>query len=138
TVDLAALRENYRQLRDRLGGAECAAVVKADGYGLGGGRVAAAFRQEGCNSFFVADAAEGISLREALGAGPDIFVLNGVYSGTENGCASAGLVAVANSAAQLAAWRATALRLGRRLPVAVHVDTGMARLGMPPVEVAAL
>jgi alanine racemase len=138
TIDLAALRLNYRRLRDRLYGAECAAVVKADGYGLGGARVAAAFREEGCNSFFVADASEGIALRAALGAGPDIFVLNGVYPGTEDDCASAGLVAVANSAAQLAAWRATALRLGRRLPVAVHVDTGMARLGMPPAEVEEL
>src|SRR5689334_15688094 len=101
TVDLSAIRENYRLLRDRLDGAECAAVVKADGYGLGAVEVAAALRKEGCNVFFVAHAAEGIALRQGLDDGPDIYVLNGIHPGAENDCAEAGLIAVANSAAQL-------------------------------------
>ncbi|MEW9806104.1 alanine racemase [Mesorhizobium sp. ZMM04-5] len=138
TIDLAALRENYRRLRDRLGGAACAAVVKADAYGLGAGEVAAALRKDGCGTFFVAHAAEGLALRMALGAGPEILILNGIHPGAEVDCAEAGLIAVANSAAQLAAWRETARRLGRRLPVAIQGDTGMSRLGMPPSEVDGL
>jgi alanine racemase len=35
TIDLDAIRANYRFLRERLNGVSCAAVVKADAYGLG-------------------------------------------------------------------------------------------------------
>lgn len=135
TVYLDAIRENYRLLRERLDGAECGAVVKADGYGIGAAEVVSALREEGCRSFFVAHAAEGIWLRQALGAKSDIYVLNGVHPGAEDDCAEAGLIAVANSAAQLAAWQGTARRLGKSLPVAVQVDTGMSRLGMSPADV---
>ena len=110
TIDLGAIRENYRLLRARLGGAASAAVVKADGYGLGAAQVAAALRKEGCGVFFVAHAAEGLSLRQALGDKPEIFVLNGIHPGAEDACAAAGLIAVANSAEQLAAWREAARR----------------------------
>ena len=137
TIDLDALRENYRRLKARLRGAACA-VVKADGYGLGAAVVASALLEEGCRSFFVAHAAEGVSLRRALGEIPEIYVLNGIYPGAEDDCAEAGLTAVANSAAQLAAWRDAAQRLGRRLPVAVQVDSGMSRLGMSAAEVEAV
>lgn len=138
TIDLGALRENYRRLKARLHGAACAAVVKAEAYGLGAAEVASALREEGCDHFFVAHSAEGIALRQALGDGPEIYLLNGIHPGAEDACAKAGLTAVANSAAQLAAWQAAAGRLGRKLPVAVQVDTGMSRLGMPPSEVEGL
>jgi len=138
TVDLGAVRENYRRLRERLDGAECGAVVKADGYGLGAAEVAAALLREGCRSFYVAHAAEGIVLRQAIGNLADVYILNGVHPGAEDDCAIAGLIAVANSAEQLVAWRAAARRLRRRLPVAVQVDSGMSRLGMSPDEVDSL
>ena len=51
TIDLDAIRENYRRLRARLGNTACAAVVKADGYGLGAAQVALALRKEGCRTF---------------------------------------------------------------------------------------
>ena len=47
TIDLGAIRENYRRLRAQLGGGRCAGVVKADGYGLGAAEVALALREEG-------------------------------------------------------------------------------------------
>lgn len=134
TVDLDALRANYRQLRALCAG-ECAGVVKADGYGLGAGRIAMALAREGCRHFFVAHVAEGLELRRAIGPDPVIFVLNGIFPGAEDAGAGAGLTAVANSLAQLWAWRATAARLGRRLAVAVQLDSGMSRFGMPPEEV---
>jgi alanine racemase len=135
TIDLGAIRKNYRLLRDRLDGARCAAVVKADGYGLGAAQVASALRKEGCEAFFVAYAAEGISLRQSLGGGPDIYVLNGILAGAEDECVKAGLTVVANSTEQLAVLQADAPRRARALPVAVQVDTGMSRLGMSPDEV---
>ncbi len=138
TIDLGAVRENYRRLKARLGGARCAGVVKADGYGLGAAVVAKALRKEGCDVFFVAHVGEALDLRAALGSGPAIHVLNGLPPGAEAEAAAAGLIAVANSAEQLLAWRTTARRLGRKLPVAVQADSGMARLGMMPAEVEAL
>ncbi len=138
TIDLGAVRENYRRLKARLGSTRAAAVVKADGYGLGAARVARALMAEGCDTFFVALAGEGIELRAALGSGPTVYVLNGLPPGAEAQAAAAGLVPVLNSAGQIAAWREAARRLGRKLPAAVQVDSGMSRLGMAPAEVEAV
>ncbi|WP_322416934.1 alanine racemase [Mesorhizobium huakuii] len=138
TIDLGAIRENYRRLKARLGGVACAGVVKANGYGLGAAQVAAALTREGCDIFFVALLAEGIALRKAIGTGPDIYVLNGLPPGSEPEAVAAGLCAVINSGAQLKAWRAAAHGAGRRLPAAIQVDSGMSRLGMAPAEVEAL
>ena len=138
TVDLAAIRANYRTLRDRAAPARVAAVVKADAYGLGAAMVAPALVREGCATFFVAHLGEGIALRAALGAGPDILVLNGLPPSAESACAQANLIPVLNSLPQLTAWNDLAGALKRRLPAAIQVDSGMHRLGMPPDEVDAL
>ena len=71
TIDLGALQENYRRLKAHLQGAACAAVVKADGYGLGAAVVASALREVGCRSFVVAHAVEGVALREQTGIAYD-------------------------------------------------------------------
>lgn len=138
TIDLGAVRENYRRLKARLDGVACAGVVKADGYGLGAVQVANALRKEGCETFFVAHLWEGISLRDALGAAPTIFVLHGLLPGSEAQGEAAALTPVINSTGQLAAWRSLARRLGKELPAAIQVDSGMSRIGMAPVEVEAL
>ena len=69
-IDLGAIRANYRLLRERLGGAACAAVVKADAYGLGAAVVAPALAAEGCRQFFVAHLDEAMALRPLLPARP--------------------------------------------------------------------
>ena len=66
TIDLAAIRANYRLLRSRTGGAICSAVLKSNAYGLGAARVAPVLYQEGCRHFFVAHVDEGITLRTHL------------------------------------------------------------------------
>ena len=138
TIDLGAVRENYRRLTTRLGRVRCAGVVKANGYGLGAAKVASALAREGCDTFFVALLAEGVKLRKAIGTGPDIYVLNGLPPGSEPEAVAAGLCAVVNSVGQLKAWSAAARGGGRKLPAAVQVDSGMSRLGMAPAEVEAL
>ncbi|MGC1486209.1 MAG: alanine racemase, partial [Albidovulum sp.] len=75
TIDLAALAANWRALA-AMGGAEAAAVVKADGYGLGAGPVARALWAAGARRFFVAVAEEGAVLRKALGPEPEINILS--------------------------------------------------------------
>jgi alanine racemase len=139
TVDLAALRANYRMLAARLrGGARAAAVLKADGYGLGGAKIGSALRAEGCDFFFVALLAEAIDLRAALGDRPAIQVLNGIAPGAEEECIAAGVTPVLNSLEQLSAWHRAAERAGRRLGATLQVDSGMARIGMPASEVERL
>ncbi|RVC28651.1 alanine racemase, partial [Mesorhizobium sp. M7A.F.Ca.CA.004.04.2.1] len=132
TIDLGAIRENYRRLKARLGDVACAGVLKADGYGVGAGQVAAALLRDGCDIFFVALLGEGVALRHSLGPGPAIFVLNGIPPGAEPDAVAANLCAVINSPEQLAAWRVTARRAGRKLQAAIQVDSGMSRTGMAP------
>ena len=139
TIDLGALADNYRLLRGRLSsGADCAAVVKADAYGLGAVRVAAALWRAGCRQFFVAHLQEGIALRAALPADAEIFILNGLMPGTENSCLDARLTPVLNILAHVDGWTGLSRRRGRPLPAIVQVDSGMARLGLPPTEVELL
>jgi alanine racemase len=137
TIDLDAIRDNYRFLRAKVGGAACAGVVKADAYGLGALRVAPALAKEGCRHFFVAHLDEGIALRPYLPPHAEIFVLHGPMPGTEPEFVHHQLVPVLNSAAQVAGWRQLACRLDRMLPAIVQVDTGMSRLGLSPAEVDA-
>jgi alanine racemase len=141
TIDLDAIAANYRLLRDRAEGAVCAAVIKADAYGLGIGPVAAALVGAGCRDFFVALPAEGIALRDVLAAAAAdarIYVLDGLASGEEATYARHGLTPVLNTADEIAAWRAFAATSGARRKAAVHIDTGMARLGLDRTAIETL
>ncbi|HEU4620439.1 MAG TPA: alanine racemase [Gammaproteobacteria bacterium] len=133
-VDLDALARNYAKLRGLAAPAECAAVVKADAYGLGLGPVALRLFREGCRRFFVATEAEGLALRGLL---PDartrIYVFGGPDDGAERAFREAGLVPVLNSLAQIERW----VRAGPSRAV-LHVDTGMSRLGLSAADVGAL
>lgn len=127
TVDLAAVVANWRLLRDRHAPGAVAGVVKADGYGLGAGPVARALQAAGCDHFFVAHLSEGMALRQALGHGPMIAVLNGFPPGADE---NAALTPVLNSLGDATRHR------GR--PAILHLDTGMARLGLDAREQARL
>lgn len=138
TVDLGAIRRNYRLLKDRTGGIPVAGVVKADSYGVGATAVAQTLMEEGCDTFFVAHLSEAMALRAAIGGKPAIHVLNGVPPGAERECVDCGAVPVLNSLEQLEAWRLAAAHAGRRLAATLQVDSGMARLGLAPADVEKL
>lgn len=128
TVDLDAIVANWRLVAANAANAEAAGVVKADAYGLGMVPVARALAAAGCRSFFVATADEGIELRAALPQAR-IYVLGGPPPGAEDELAAHGLIPVLNSLEQIAAWR------GKALPAALHLDTGMSRLGLSGADV---
>jgi alanine racemase len=138
TIDLGAVCENWRSLQAAVGAAQCAAVVKADAYGLGATRVASALAGAGCRHFFVAHLDEALALKPALPAAAAVYVLHGPTPGAEGEFERHGIVPVLNSAAQIAGWRALAQRLDRELGAFVQVDTGMARLGLSPTELQAV
>ncbi len=123
-VDLTAIRANYRLLKARHSQQSCAAVVKANAYGLGAYAVAQALKQEGCREYFVATLAEAIELRAVL---PDaiIGVFNGPYLGEEAEYLQHNLLPVLNETSQLERWQAAS----DSAPAILHVDTGMTRLG---------
>lgn len=136
-IDLDAIVRNWRFLKAKAGPAACAAVVKANAYGLGLDKVAPRLVEAGCDIFCVATIDEGVALR---GIAPDvrIFVLSGPPPGGEGECAAHRLIPSINSMEQLAGWRAFAARSGHLLDTALHVDSGMTRLGLDTADVAAL
>lgn len=132
-IDLRALVENWRMVAGTVGRAECAAVVKANAYGLGDVTVASALWEAGARSFFVADIEAGLRVKTALPLSRTI-VLHGVPAGTETELVESGLVPVLSSLGEIERWGGHARRLGRKLPALIHIDTGMNRLGLPSVE----
>jgi alanine racemase len=137
TVDLAALVENWRMLGRQATPAECAAVIKADGYGCGIAPVGAALERAGCKTFFVADLDEARRLRAAV---PEhaIYVLNGLLPNTAPAYAEIKARPVIGSLVELAEWDAFCSINGWHGGAALHVDTGMNRLGISADEAAAL
>ena len=130
-IDLDAVLANWRALDALTGPAtETGAVVKADSYGLGAGRVARHLARAGCRKFFVAAAEEGAQVREALGEGVDIHVFSGHMAGDTDIIGDLGLIPMLNSIEQVT-------RHFEALPGApfgVQLDTGMNRLGMEAPE----
>ncbi len=130
-IDLGAIQTNYRLLRDRLDGGECAAVVKADAYGLGADAVAPALWSAGARRFFVALPDEALALRAVLPSA-EVYVLGGLFAGAEEDYLAHSLSPVLNSLDEVEAWRR--VPAARRLPAALHFDSGMSRLGLPADE----
>ena len=138
TIDLAAIAENYRHLQEQAQTVTCAAVVKADAYGLGAEAVAPVLAQAGCRQFFVAHLDEGIDLRRILGSGVTIAVLHGPLAGAEADFIAHDLVPVLNSLDQVSRWAAAAIAIGTKLPAVLQADTGMARFGLSESDVRIL
>src|SRR5258707_15823363 len=104
-IDLGAIVSNWRLLAERAAPAQCAAVVKANAYGLGAAPVARALAAAGCRLFFVATLDEGIALRGALGADPEIAVFNGPLPGTAAEFAAHRPIPGLNDPGQIDPWR---------------------------------
>ena len=130
-IDLSALAANFRTLQARQPRAEIAPVVKADAYGLGARRIASRLIREGARTFFVARRDEGVRLRADLGAGPVIYVLDGLDDAAV--FVAHDLRPVLNTQDQVALWGQVS-----DLKAALHIDTGMNRLGVRPDELATL
>jgi alanine racemase len=136
-IDLRAVVANWRDLGRRHPKGPVAGVVKADAYGLGAERVVEALHAAGCRHFFVAHLAEAVRIRPHAGDAL-IAVLNGLLPGDEASFVDAGVTPVLGSLAEIRRWSEHASALGHALPALLHVDTGMARLGLAPADCAVL
>jgi alanine racemase len=134
-VDLSSLCANYRLIKAEARGAAVAAVVKCDGYGLGAAAVARTLSlKENCAIFFVAYSEEGAAVRAALGdRAAEIYVFNGPFAEFLPLYRDHRLKPVLNTPEQIALW-AEAMP---GAPAALHVDTGINRLGLGPAELSA-
>ena len=133
TVDLTALAANYTLLAQKASSARTAVAIKGDAYGIGLAPAARTFWTAGCRDYFVARPVEGRELRRIL---PDaaIYVLDGLHTGQAKFYVRHGLVPCLISLDEAQAWA----RDGRRRPCALHVDTGINRIGFNDTEFRAL
>ncbi|MFK7957164.1 MAG: alanine racemase [Lysobacterales bacterium] len=117
------ITQNYRSLAEHSAPGHCAAVIKADGYGIGALPVATTLAEAGCQSFFVADAREGLLLRQQLPES-QIFLFDGVSDGDLAEVVKARLIPVLCCEKQHRLWT----HAGGNI-IAWQVDSGMNRLG---------
>lgn len=127
-VRLGAIRRNYRKLRELAQAAETSAVVKANAYGLGAAEVFPALENEGCRTAFVATLGEAQALRALSKA--TIYVLDGLLPGTAPLFDAIGARPVLSSLDEVSEWGVYCKSRGAFLRAAIHVDTGMSRLGL--------
>lgn len=128
-IDLAQIARNWQQLSAFVAPAACAAVVKADAYGLGAAEVIPALVRAGCTTFFIATPSEAEEAR-ALAPQARILALDGLLPGSADGFARLGVMPVLSSLSDVETWARTGERIGRRLCAAIHVDSGLNRLGL--------
>src|SRR5690606_24515584 len=133
-IDLDALRANWRKLNEASGQAECAAVIKANAYGLGIDQICRALTEEGCRTFFVATLDEGRRIR-AVQPGAAIYILDGLLPGAAEYYSGFDLRPALSSLSEIREWAAYCRDRWRLLSAAIHIDTGMSRLGLPEAEV---
>ena len=133
TIDLGALKANYRTLAMQAPQAETGAAIKADAYGLGLAPCAKALWDAGCRSFFVARPLEGEELRAVL---PEamIYVLDGLYSGQASYYLQHRIIPSLITMDEAREWA----RDGEGAACALHVDSGINRVSLSPDEFAAL
>ena len=135
SIDLGAIVANWRYI-DSLSSAttKTAAMVKANGYGLGANHVAGALAQAGCTEYFVANLGEAIALRRHLDSlGYDqshIMTLHGCHIDQLDDHGVFRITPVLNDLEQLSRWRMFSQQQSTRLPAMLHIDTGMTRLGL--------
>lgn len=134
TINLAALVENWRMIARKVSPAECGATIKADGYGCGACEVAQALWDAGCKTFFVALPMEGKQVRDAL---PEaiIYVLDGLFAGQADFYIAHDLRPCLVGPEDLAEWADAA---DGNHKAAVHIDTGINRLGFDQAQAEAL
>jgi alanine racemase len=137
TIDLDAIVANYKLLRSKVTPGECATVVKADAYGCGIDQVTTALSRAGCQTFFVAHLSEARRVR-AIAPEAVIYVLNGFSAAAGSGFVETYARPVINSLVELAEWDHFVATTGFTGSAALHVDTGMNRLGLTIEEAAAI
>src|SRR6201993_3258616 len=137
TIDLDAIVANWRKLEKTAVPAECSAVIKANAYGCGIEPVAKALAGAGCKTFFVATLDEARAARAAVPQAT-IYSLDGFFQNTGDIYAKINCRPVIGELNELAEWDVFCRRSGWSGGAAIHIDTGMNRLGLTIQEAQSL
>ncbi len=137
-VNLKNITHNWNYLNNYVKKAEVAASIKSNAYGLGAIEVTKSLIKTGCKSFFVATAQEALEIRN-INSHIDIYVLNGTedFNITKE-LAKKNIMVVLNNFRDLDLWTKVSENIGAKLPCAIHIDTGMNRLGFSEKDVVKL
>jgi len=138
TIDLDAIVANWRKLEKAAVPAECAGVIKANAYGCGVEPVARALSAAGCKTFFVATLDEAQAARAALPSSAAIYALSGLLQNSSDSYAKIDCRPVIGDLNELAEWDVFRRRSGWSGGAAIHIDTGMNRLGLSVTEAQGL
>jgi len=143
-IDLSALQDNFKQIRELASDSLIMAVVKADGYGHGAVASARALCEVGADWLAVSNLDEAIQLRNA-GLDKSILVLS--YTPPEEAAmlAQYHITQTVVSSEHAQALSDAAQKAGVCLRVHIKLDTGMTRVGffcrkghLPVEEIAAV
>ena len=126
-VDLRALSHNLRVVKNKTGGRDIMAVVKANAYGHGALEISRHLIQKGISKLGVAFTGEAIALRES---GINIPIT--VFFDRDNidECIRYKLTPTVFALSSARKIDAKARKLNKKIPVHIKVDTGMGRIGL--------
>lgn len=143
TIDLAAIQRNWCYVASLLKNtdvkpSQCAAVVKANAYGVGASEVASALYSAGCRYFYLATLEEAAQLRSLLPQDATLYVLGGIKEGAEPAFIELNLIPVLYSLVDIQRWLVFCAVSGSAFPCVIKIDTGMTRLGLSADELQQL
>jgi alanine racemase len=137
SVNLAAIRANYLEMRRRYRGQVLAAVVKSDAHGMGLDRVVRTLAEAGCRAFWVNDLDEAVRLGASVPEA-SVYTLMGLNGAHIHDFEAAGAIPALASMTEVEHCVRHAIVGQRKVAVAVQVDTGLGRLGLGEEELAFL
>lgn len=138
-INITNLDFNIKQIIRRVGnGKKITAIIKADAYGHGAGKVAAVLRANGIKSFGVATLSEAIRLRESGFTTEEIIILGITPDPYAEQIVKYNLSPVVCSYSNAEAISTAARREARLINGYIAVDTGMGRIGYLPNDSSAI
>ena len=133
TIDLGAIKRNYRTIADFVGkGTITSVVVKNDAYGMGAKKVSTALYDAGCRDFWTAYLSEALTIRKVLPNDAKIYYLQGFQGSDIPVIKEKQIIPVINSLNEFNAIR------NNNLEFVLFVDTGFSRLGLRAEEIDAI
>ncbi|MCL2566764.1 MAG: alanine racemase [Alphaproteobacteria bacterium] len=136
-IDSQAIAANYNLIKEQSNGAEISWVLKNNAYGLSVENILPIAKQVQCQHIFVATLLEGIHIKEILSENyqPNIYILNPILPAQQNELLANNLIPVLNTLHQIESWNNFAKSKAKKLPVVLHIETGINRLSLMRAEI---
>jgi alanine racemase len=130
-VDLGKIVGNFQTIRRRVQPCRLMPVVKANAYGLGMAKIAAALAAAGADAFGVAEINEALTVKPF---GIPVQILGNLLPDEVEPAVEAGIWCPVGSVEDARRVSRAAAKQRKTAAVQIAVDTGMGRLGLPAAE----